>query len=188
MKLIFIGSSTGGPRVLFELFHDLPILQSTVIVIQHMPISTTPRLARRLSQLTKNSIVIPEEMSQLKPGTIVIAPGDMHLIIENYDRFHLSTSDKVNFVRPSIDVTMFSLQPDHRHSVLGIILTGMGCDGAEGIAHLKDIGAITIAQDPHTCTIRSMPEAAIRTDKVDYILAPDRIKEILKSFSGSGTT
>lgn len=187
MKIICIGSSTGGPRILFDLFDDLPVLQSAIIIIQHMPVSTTVRLARRLSQLTDNKIIIPDDKSQIKPGYIYIAPGDQHLTLENYNLVRLNSSEKVNFVRPSIDVTLFSLNSDYKHAVLGIILTGMGCDGAEGLAHIKDIGGITVAQDPHTCTIRSMPEAAIKTEKVDYILKPEKIKEIIKKFSEFGT-
>jgi two-component system chemotaxis response regulator CheB len=186
MKIICIGSSTGGPRVLFDLFHAMPLLQSVIIIVQHIPVSTTIRLARRLSQLTANRVIIPEDMTVVKPGSVIIAPGDLHLILENYERCRLSSGEKVNFVRPSIDVTMKSMQQDNRHSVLGIILTGMGCDGAEGIAHLKDIGALTVAQEPHSCTIRSMPEAAIRTEKIDYILAPEKIREMIINFSESG--
>ncbi|MDD1728572.1 MAG: CheB methylesterase domain-containing protein, partial [Methanospirillum sp.] len=164
MKFIIIGSSTGGPRILFDIFEDLPRLSATIILIQHMPVSTATRLAKRLSQLTQNSVFIAEEQQQIVAGTVFIAPGDQHLILENYEKIRLSSEEKVNFVRPSVDVTMLALKKDIRHQILGIILSGMGNDGAEGLAHIKNIGGITAVQDPSSCTIRSMPEAALKTE------------------------
>ena len=161
MKFIIIGSSTGGPRILFDLFADLPELSAAIILIQHMPISTANRLAKRLSQLTANTIYIAEEEQQISVGSVFIAPGDQHLILDNYERVHLTNDEKVNFVRPSVDVTMLGLKRDLRHQILGIILSGMGSDGADGLAHIKKIGGMTAVQDPASCTIRSMPEAAI---------------------------
>jgi two-component system, chemotaxis family, protein-glutamate methylesterase/glutaminase len=186
MKFIIIGSSTGGPRVLFDIFADLPLVNSVIIVVQHMPVSTTPRLVKRISQLTSNKVVVASNMMKVQPGTIFIAPGDQHLIINSYDTLQLSSSEKVNFVRPSIDVTMLSLGRDLRHSVLGMILSGMGVDGAEGIAHIKDIGGVTAIQDLPSCTIKSMPEAALKTDKIDHIVPPEGLKKIILEFSQSG--
>ena len=187
MKFIIIGSSTGGPRILFNIFTDLPKLHAAIIIIQHMPASTTGRLAKRLNQLTANEVVIPEDQTRISQGTVYVAQGDLHLTIENNDILHVKNSEKVNFVRPSIDVSMFSFQQDIRHSILGIILSGMGIDGAEGLAHLKDIGGVTAVQEPSTCTIRSMPEAALKTDKVDYIYTPEQLKDLIQKFSESNT-
>ncbi|PKL59156.1 MAG: chemotaxis protein CheB [Methanomicrobiales archaeon HGW-Methanomicrobiales-4] len=185
MKIVIIGSSTGGPRVLFDIFTDLPKLGAAIIIVQHMPASTTGRLAKRLSQLTANEVIIPEDHTRIVQGTIIVAKGDFHLTLENNEIIHLNQSEKVNFVRPSIDVSMFSLQQDSRNSILGVILSGMGSDGADGLAHLKDISAVTAVQDPHTCTIRSMPESALKTDKVDHILTPEKLKELILKFSES---
>lgn len=171
---------------MFDIFQDLPLVSSAIIIIQHMPVSTTIRLAKRISQLTGNEVMIGREMTRMQPGNIIIAPGDQHLVIESSDTIHLNSSEKVNFVRPSIDVTMLSINRDIRHQVLGIILSGMGADGAEGIAHLKNIGGITAVQDPATCTIKSMPEAALKTEKIDYILDPEGLKNLILEFSKSG--
>lgn len=182
MKIIIIGSSTGGPRILFDIFADLPKQRAVIIIVQHMPVSTTTRLARRLAQLTPNEIIIPEQGTRISPGNIYIAPGDLHMTLENYDIIHLNDSDKVNFVRPSIDVFMLCLKYELKHELLGIILTGMGIDGAEGLAHIKDIGGTTIVQDPRTCTIKSMPEAALKTEKVDLVLTPEEIRNKVVDF------
>lgn len=182
MKLIIIGSSTGGPRILFDIFADLPMQRAVIIIVQHMPASTTSRLAKRLSQLTVNEVIIPEQGTRIIPGKIYIAPGDFHLILNNYEDFSLTDTEKVNFVRPSIDVFMLALKPGLKHDLLGIVLTGMGFDGAEGLAHIKDIGGTTIVQDPRTCTIKSMPEAALKTEKVDLILSPEEIRKNIFDF------
>lgn len=185
MKFIIIGSSTGGPRVLFDLFTDLPKIDAAIIIVQHMPESTTGRLAKRLSQITINNVIIPEDRTKIVHGMIVVAKGDNHLTLENNEIIRLNKGEKVNFVRPSIDVSMFSFEQGARNSILGIILSGMGADGAEGLAHLKDIGSVTAVQDPQTCTIRSMPEAALKTDKVDYIFTPEQLKKLILKFSDS---
>jgi two-component system, chemotaxis family, protein-glutamate methylesterase/glutaminase len=185
MKFILIGSSTGGPRILFDIFTDLPQIPAVILIVQHMPVSTATRLAKRLTQLTHNPVVIAENKQIISPGTILIAPGDQHLTMKNYEVILLNDEDKVNFVRPSIDVTMLSLKKDIRHQILGIILSGMGSDGAEGLAHLKDIGGITIVQDPHSCTIRSMPESALKTEKVDLTLTPEEIRKKMIEFATS---
>lgn len=188
MKFIIIGSSTGGPRILFEIFTDLPTVKAAIIIIQHMPVTTTPRLARRISQLTQNTVQIPDDRSPVKIGTVYIAPGDRHLIVKDYEYLALTMGEKVNFVRPAIDVTMNSLKIDHRHSTLGIILSGMGSDGTQGIVHIKDIGGVTAVQDPNTCTIRSMPESALKTEKIDYTLSPAEIRDLIIRFAGSGSS
>jgi len=186
MKFIIIGSSTGGPRILFDLFADLPKVSAAIILIQHMPVSTANRLAKRLSQLTANTVYIAEDHQQISTGSVFIAPGDQHLVLDNYEQVCLTSEEKVNFVRPSVDVTMLGLKRDLRHSILGIILSGMGSDGAEGIAHIKKIGGMTAVQDPASCTIRSMPEAALKTEKVDYTLPPEGLKNLMIEFSKSG--
>lgn len=182
MRIIIIGSSTGGPRVLFEIFRDLPLLDASIIIIQHMPASTTPRMARRLSELASVQVIIPESGDKLENGCIFLEKGDYHLILDHNEIIRLDLSDKVNFVRPSIDVTLLSLEEDQRYQFIGIILSGMGNDGTMGFYHLKRIGGRTIVQDPKTCIIKSMPEAAIKTGFVDELLTPQEIKELLISF------
>jgi two-component system, chemotaxis family, protein-glutamate methylesterase/glutaminase len=180
MKILIIGSSTGGPRILFDIFNNIPKFPLSIIIVQHIPNSTTPRLARRLSQLCEYDVIIPESGYKLKPGSLYITPGDYHLTLVNNEIISLETTEKVNFVRPSIDVTMFSLKKISDSQLSGIILSGMGCDGAEGMVYLKSLGGITMVQDPETCVIKSMPQAALNTNKIDRILTPSEIHEYLK--------
>lgn len=126
-------------------------------------------------------VIVPKGGEVLKHGSLYITPGDNHLIFKNNDTMVLEKSEKVNFVRPSVDVTMLSLSPDPRHSYYGIILSGMGSDGAQGLSYMKKIGAQVFIQDPDTCTIKSMPEAAFRLTDVDRVLSPEEIHNFIIS-------
>jgi len=151
-----------------------------------MPQSTTPRLARRLSQICKLDVIIPESGTKLSPGCLYVAPGDNHLILVNNERILLDLSEKVNYVRPSIDVTLFSLKENQDIQLFGIILSGMGNDGAEGMAYLKSIGGYTIVQDPGSCIIKSMPESALKTGKIDAVFTPGQIHDFLSGLAKKG--
>ena len=179
MKLVIMGSSTGGPRIIFDIFSNLPKIPAAIIIVQHMPLTTTHRLSKRLSQLCMGEIIVPEGGELIKPGNIYLAPGDSHLILRKNEELLLSQDEKVNFVRPSVDVTMLSVKADSRLQVTGIILSGMGSDGAEGMAYLKSLGGTTIVQDPETCTISSMPLAAIRLTDIDNVFTPAEIRSYL---------
>lgn len=181
MNIIIIGSSTGGPRTIFDIFTDIPVLQAAIIIVQHIPESTTMRFARRLAQFSSLEVIVPQGGEKIKHGCLYITPGNYHLILKNNEQVILESSEKVNFVRPSIDVTMLSLKQNSQHNYTGIILSGMGVDGSLGLAHLKKIGGTTIIQDPDTCIIKSMPEAALRETEVDKILTPGEIHAFLLS-------
>ena len=181
MNILIIGSSTGGPRVIFDIFTGIPAVPMAIVIVQHMPESTTSRFARRLAQLSSMDVIVPKGGEVLKHGSLYITPGDNHLIFKNNDTMALEKSEKVNFVRPSVDVTMLSLSPDPRHSYYGIILSGMGSDGAQGLSYMKKIGAQVFIQDPDTCTIKSMPEAAFRLTDVDRVLSPEEIHNFIIS-------
>ena len=181
MNILIIGSSTGGTRVIFDIFTGIPAVPMAIVIVQHMPESTTSRFARRLAQLSSMDVIVPKGGEVLKHGSLYITPGDNHLIFKNNDTMVLEKSEKVNFVRPSVDVTMLSLSPDPRHSYYGIILSGMGSDGAQGLSYMKKIGAQVFIQDPDTCTIKSMPEAAFRLTDVDRVLSPEEIHNFIIS-------
>jgi len=181
MNILIIGSSTGGPRVIFDIFTGIPAVPMAIVIVQHMPESTTSRFARRLSQLCSMNVIVPNVGEVLKPGSLFITPGDSHLLLKNNETIILEKSEKVNFVRPSVDVTMMSLIPDSKNSFYGLILSGMGSDGAQGLMYMKKIGAQVFIQNPDTCTIRSMPEAAFRLTDVDRVLSPEEIHDFIIS-------
>jgi two-component system, chemotaxis family, protein-glutamate methylesterase/glutaminase len=185
--LIIIGSSTGGPHVLENIFSKVVRVPAAVVIVQHLSHSFVPLLRLHIHEVCGAPVVIPLEGDPIYNGTIYIAPGGRHLLIRNNRIFSFSDAEKLHGVRPSIDVTMKSLRPESGIRCMGILLTGMGEDGAEGIAHIKKIGGITVVQEPDTCAIRSMPLAAIATGSVDYILPPDAIAAMISRLNPDDT-
>ena len=175
-NIIIIGSSAGGPRILKNIFQDLSLLDSAIIIIQHMPKFVNESLCDNLNNLTEMSVVIAHDGEELQSGTVYIAPSEVHLELEKNDKIKLSKSEKINYVCPSVDVTMRSLVKLSDSRIIGVVLTGMGRDGANGITHIKHIDGITIAQDEKSSIIYGMPKEAIQTGQVDWVLNPQQIK------------
>jgi two-component system chemotaxis response regulator CheB len=176
VNLVIVGSSAGGPRILRELFDGLPRINASVVAIQHMPKFVNHSLCENLSRYTECDVILAVDNTELKPGNIYVAPSEKHLVLEQNRLISLVQGEKVNFACPSIDVTMQSVLQDPSRTIWGIILTGMGRDGAEGISHIKQIGGTTIAQDEETSIIFGMPREAIKTGQVDHILSPAGIR------------
>ena len=179
-----IGASAGGPRVLNQLFWEMPCLKGCMIVVQHMPKFINAPLAEGIGQNTGMRIKIAESLETLVDGTVYVAPSERHLVLENNRFIQLRAGEKVNYVCPSVDVTMQSLEASPPVRTVGVVLTGMGRDGADGIVHIKRIHGITVAQDEKTSTIFGMPKEAIATGFVDYILPPEQIRDRLIRWFG----
>ena len=184
-KIIVIGSSAGGPRVLKWIFTGLPALNASVIVVQHMPKFINDSLRDSLSSVTAMRVTIARDGDLLENGRVYIAPSEVHLSVVDNRIVRLSPGEKVNYVCPSVDVTMKSLTWDLGVFFAGVVVTGMGKDGAEGMKHIKKLGGTTIAQDEKTSSIFGMPKEAIQTGSVDFVLAPDAIREKLIELAGS---
>jgi two-component system chemotaxis response regulator CheB len=185
--LVIIGASTGGPPVIQEILEALPEdFPAAVMVIQHMPKGFTKSFARRIDLLCHLKVKEAEEGEPLKAGTALVAPGDLHTEIINTDgvlRTHITEDPPVHNLRPAIDVTMLTAaKVVGNRTIVGVILTGMGQDGAHGMQVLKSIGAHTIAQDPETCVVDSMPQNAIGSDAISTIAAPENIAKLIMSF------
>ena len=180
--LIIIGSSTGGPKTLKKIFSDMPTINASIIVIQHMPKFINETLRESIDKCTSMNVKIAQNDEIIEQGTIYFAPSGLHLKLINNQKIVLYLGEKVNFVRPSIDVTMQSLQPNPQSEIIGVILTGMGKDGAQGIMHIKKIGGITIAQDEESSVIYGMPKVAYDTGAIDLVLPPKKIQERLIQF------
>ena len=176
-KLLLIGSSTGGPKVLEELFAALPVLNSAIVVVQHITPMIDQALVTTLSRFARMPVRLAENGAVLSEKQIYLAPGGIHLSLRNNKVVQLFDGERVNSVRPSIDVAMKSLCLVPGNRLVGVILTGMGRDGAEGIAHIKEIGGTTIAQDQSTSVIYGMPKAALETGKIDFVLPTLKIAE-----------
>ena len=182
MKIVIIGSSTGGPFILEQIFSGFPQTPICIIIIQHLPGAFTGAFREHIEILTSMKVVVATAGDQISEGKIFIAPAGKHMILEHNRKIHLDDGEKIHGVKPSIDRTMLSLEKRFEDKLAGIVLTGMGQDGAEGIAHIRDLGGLTIAQDPATSPIKSMPLAAMDTRKVCEILTPSGITRAIIQF------
>lgn len=186
-KIIIIGSSTGGPMALQQVIPLLPSnLPTPVLVVQHMPAGFTKSLAMRLDSQSMMMVREAVDGEIIKPGTVFIAPGDFHMTIrqkmidgEFIEVIALTKGDKVLGVRPSVDVLLESAVPIYKNNLVGIILTGMGSDGSEGIKKLKLVGGKVIAEDESTCVAYDMPRFVIEQKLADYILPIDKIAKCI---------
>ncbi|MBN1622427.1 MAG: chemotaxis protein CheB [Endomicrobiales bacterium] len=176
-NIIIIGASAGGPRALDAIFSGMPKINASVIIVQHMPLCINESLRRELGAKTDMNVKIPDNNEYLQNETVYIAPSKIHLKVVLNEKIRLECGNFVNFVMPSIDVAMQSMQKIQGYHFTGIILTGMGKDGAAGISHIKEIGGVTIAQEYNSCALHYMPKAAIATKKVDFMLTPRGIRD-----------
>lgn len=174
--LVIIASSTGGPEALNALVQDLNT-SATLLIIQHMPPVINNSLREYLETSSKMPCILAKNLDRLEEGKIFLAPSGQHLRLTKNFQIELFTGESVNFVCPAADVTMLSVQARGGLRLIGVVLTGMGRDGAMGIAHLKKMGATTFAQLPSTCSIDSMPKHAIETKCIDSILSIQEIRK-----------
>ena len=170
-SIVAIGASTGGPRALEAVIRQFPPdLPAGVLVIQHMPPGFTRSMAERLDQISSITVKEAEEGDRIRAGVAYVAPGDYHMVVSKDGVLHIVQTPPVNYVRPSVDVTLLSLPSVYSDQLVGVILTGMGKDGAAGMARIKAGGGVTIVQDESTSTIYSMPRAVVENDDADFIL------------------
>jgi len=172
-KLIIIGASTGGTEAIKEVLTRLPADVPGILVTQHMPENFTKSFADRLNSLCKISVKEAEHNERILPGHAYIAPGHSHLLLKrsgaNY-MTELSQGPPVNRHRPSVDVLFRSAANVAGANAMGIILTGMGKDGAQGLLEMKRAGSFTIAQDEASCVVFGMPREAIALGGANEIL------------------
>jgi two-component system chemotaxis response regulator CheB len=169
-KVIVIGSSTGGPRALEEIFTALPPgIPAGFVVVQHMPPYFTKALAERLDKHSAVHVKEGKVGDLVTNGSALIAPGGYHMIVNN-GRIRLNKGKLVNAIRPSVDVTMQSVAKAYGSNATGVLLTGMGKDGADGMRAIKEKGGKTIACDEKTSIIFGMPKEAIKLGCVDEVV------------------
>ena len=163
-RIICIGASTGGTEALRDVLEVLPSACPPIVIVQHMPERFTNAFARRLDTLCAMSVKEAEEGDEVLPGRVLIAPGNRHLLLKRIGlRFHTTISDgpPVCRHRPSVDVLFRSAAQTLGANAVGIIMTGMGDDGAQGLLEMRNAGAYTIAQDEESCVVFGMPKEAI---------------------------
>ncbi len=171
-KLIIVGASTGGTEAIREVLQPLPPDAPAVLIAQHMPPGFTKSFAQRLNGLCRITVKEAEHGERVLPGHAYIAPGHAHLLLArsgaNYIA-HLSDDPPVNRHRPSVDVLFRSAAQHAGKNAIGVILTGMGRDGAAGLLEMRKAGAFTLAQDEASCIVFGMPREAIALGAADEI-------------------
>lgn len=172
-KIIVVGASTGGTEAILDFLREMPIDCPGIVIVQHMPELFTKSFADRLNRICKITVREAVHGDSVLRGQALIAPGNRHLEVKRSGaRYYveLHDGDPVNRHRPSVDVMFFSAAKYVGRNALGVIMTGMGADGAKGMLELKQAGAKTIAQDEKTCIVFGMPKEAIKLNAVDKIL------------------
>lgn len=174
-KIIAIGTSTGGPRALQYVIPYLPKdIPASILIVQHMPAGFTKSLAERLNNLSAIHVKEAEDGDVLLPGHAYIAPGNYHMKLTSVSDEYvvkLTQESPVLGLRPSVDVMMNSVaELGHKIPLIGVIMTGMGSDGAEGMKNIKNKNGLTIAQSEETCVVYGMPKSAIDLGCIDEIV------------------
>ncbi len=170
-RLVAIASSTGGPMALQELIPALPAsLSAAVLVVQHLPASFTKSLAARLDRTSPLTVREAEEGDMPETGTVLIAPGGRHLLLDARGRVTLSDDPPLWGVRPAADLMMKSAASQFGAAAVGVVLTGMGRDGALGARAITAAGGTCFAQDEATCVVYGMPRAALEAGGVQQVL------------------
>lgn len=190
--VICIGSSTGGPKALNELIPKLPkSLDVAIVIVQHLPRSFTEMLASRLNQDCEFEVREAREGDRLQPGVVLVAPGGCHLEFDSNGIAHLTEAPPVHGVRPAVDVTMGSLVRTFGSRMIGVLLTGMGRDGALAMKSVREAGGLTIGEDESTCVVFGMPKAAFDGGGVERLIplpniAAELIQVVGEAAKGSG--
>ncbi|MDR1609087.1 MAG: chemotaxis response regulator protein-glutamate methylesterase [Deltaproteobacteria bacterium] len=173
-KVIAIGSSTGGTEALKEILTRLPADSPGIVIAQHMPANFTKAFADRINGLCRIRVKEGEENDSVVPGVCLVAPGNFHMILRRSGaRYYVQvkTGPMVHHQRPAVDVLFKSVAKYAGANAIGVILTGMGSDGAEGLKIMKQAGAKTIAQDEASSIVFGMPKEAIKTGCVDKVIS-----------------
>jgi two-component system chemotaxis response regulator CheB len=179
-KIIAIGASTGGTEALKAVLTRLPATTPGILIVQHMPAKFTTSFAQRLNDLCEMSVKEAEDGDTVSKGLALIAPGNFHMLLKRSGaRYYVAVKQGplVHHQRPSADVLFQSVADYAGANALGIILTGMGADGAEGLLKMKTTGAKTIAQDEKSCVVFGMPKEAIKLGAVDKVVPLDDIAQ-----------
>ena len=182
--LIAIGTSTGGTQALEEVLVRLPRVCPGILIVQHMPEKFTASFAERLNSLAQIQVREAKNNDRIIPGLALIAPGGKHMALKrNGAQYHVEIFDgaPVNRHRPSVDVLFRSVAKFAGRNATGIIMTGMGDDGARGLLEMREAGARTVAQDEQSCVVFGMPKEAIQLGAVKEVLPLSRISSVIVS-------
>lgn len=181
-RVIAIGTSTGGTQALEYVLTRLPRTVPGIVIVQHMPEAFTAAFAKRLDSLSQISVKEAEQNDRVIPGLALIAPGGKHMLLRRSGaqyRVEIKDGPLVSRHRPSVDVLFRSTSQAAGKNAIGIIMTGMGDDGARGLKELHDTGALTVAQDEASCVVYGMPKEAVKLGATDAELPLSAIPELI---------
>jgi two-component system, chemotaxis family, protein-glutamate methylesterase/glutaminase len=189
-RIIAVGASTGGTEAIREFLTGMPADSPAIVIAQHIPAAFSAPFARRMDSVCALSVCEPVDGQYIMAGHVYIAPGGRHLLVERDGaryRCRLNDGPPVNRHCPSVDVLFRSVAQQVGPNAVGVILTGMGDDGARGLKEMREAGAPTVAQDEHTSVVWGMPGAAVKLGAVDEVLSLDRISAaVLRLVGGAG--
>lgn len=178
--IIFIGASTGGPAILSQVLKKLPLLfPYPILIAQHMASNFVENFATWLDSETPLRVKIAEEMESLAPGMVYVPPMNTHIGLYPSRQIRLIPQSDEKKICPSVDLLFFDAARYVKEKAIGILLTGMGKDGADGMKKIHDQHGLTLAQEEKSCVVFGMPAAAIKNDAVDFIFTPTEISHYL---------
>ncbi len=179
-KVIAVGSSTGGTEALKAFLTRLPANAPGIVMVQHMPANFTHAFAERLNELCQIEVKEAEDGDVVRPGRALLAPGNFHMVMRRSGARYLvnvKTGPMIHYQRPAVDPLFRSVARYVGANAIGVILTGMGSDGAKGMREMKDAGAVTFAQDEASCVVYGMPKEAVKTGAVDQVVPLNKMTE-----------
>lgn len=185
-KVVAVGASTGGTEALVRLLSSLPADSPGLVIVQHMPAGFTRSFAARLNSLSRMSVKEAEDRDPVLPGHALLAPGDFQMAVERngaQTAVRVYPGAPVNRHRPSVDVLFHSCAETLGHNAIGVILTGMGADGARGMLAMRQAGAHTVAQDETSCVVFGMPREAIALGGAEEVAALDDMAPAVLRFA-----
>lgn len=169
-RILAIGASTGGPQAVMKIVRSLPAgFDASVFIVQHIASGFAYGFAQWLNRESNIPVRLAKDGDDFLSGTALVAPSNYHMIVTG-GKIKLTRDQPVNSCRPSIDLLFKSLALEHGGAVVGVLLSGMGRDGAEGLTQIRKQGGMTIAQDEKSCAVFGMPKAAIAMDAVDMVV------------------
>ena len=184
-KLIAMGASTGGTEALKEVLMSMPANSPAIVIVQHMPPHFTTAFAERLNQLCHIEVREAKDGDSVLQGHALVAPGNFHMLLRRSGaRYYVNIKDgpRVHHQRPAVDVLFNSVAEHAGANAIGVLLTGMGADGATGLLQMKEAGARTIAQDEQSCVVFGMPKEAIKLGAADRVVPLELIaREIINT-------
>ncbi|HYD52306.1 MAG TPA: chemotaxis response regulator protein-glutamate methylesterase [Gemmatimonadaceae bacterium] len=177
-RVLAIGASTGGTKAIEAVLQELPATTPGTVIVQHMPAGFTASFAKRLDQLCAMEVREARDGDAVVPGVALVAPGGLHMMMQRSGaalQVRIKDGPPVHHQRPAVDVLFNSVARTMGCNAVGVILTGMGADGARGLLAMREAGAHTIAQDEHSCVVFGMPKEAIELDAADEVLPLSRV-------------